>query len=74
VVDSRLVKKQHPNLALLLHWAIRGFYFLKVDGGRWNPLGIFRFEAGVTYTVTINAKPYPTTTCADAVTFLYLSN
>jgi uncharacterized repeat protein (TIGR02543 family) len=44
------------------------------NGGMWNVLDTYPFEAGVTYRVTITAQPYPSsssTTCADAVRFVF---
>ncbi|NVM24035.1 MAG: PKD domain-containing protein [Desulfobacterales bacterium] len=40
------------------------------NGGQWNSLGIFWFEAGLSYNVTITAQPGPSSTCADAVKFV----
>jgi hypothetical protein len=42
------------------------------NGGQWNSLGIYSFIAGVSYTVTITSQSYPSSTCADAVKFVYL--
>ena len=39
------------------------------DGGQWNSLGQYFFEAGTSYYVTVTAQPGPTSTCADAVRF-----
>ncbi|MEW5745763.1 MAG: hypothetical protein AB1805_10055 [Nitrospirota bacterium] len=39
----------------------------QANGGKWNTLGTFTFQAGIRYKVTIVAQAYPTTTCADAV-------
>lgn len=39
------------------------------DGGRWNVLGSYRFEAGKTYRVTIRTLTDNSTICADAVRF-----
>jgi len=44
------------------------------NGGHWNSLGQYYFEAGTTYDVTITSQPYPTTTSADAVKFEYITN
>jgi hypothetical protein len=41
----------------------------QLNGGKWNNLGTYRFEAGKTYKVTITAQPGPSSTCADAVKF-----
>jgi len=43
------------------------------NGGQWNSLGIFWFEAGLSYNVTITAQPGPSSTCADAVKFVKTS-
>ena len=43
-------------------------YNQKINGGKWNLLGSFRFEAGVTYAVTLTASGSGST-CADAVRF-----
>jgi PKD repeat protein len=40
------------------------------NGGQWNSLGIYYFEAGSNYRVTITAQPGPSSTCADAVKFV----
>jgi hypothetical protein len=42
------------------------------NGGRWNLLGTYPFNAQATYKVTITAQPGPSSTCADAVKFDYL--
>lgn len=39
------------------------------NGGRWNSLGQYFFEAGTSYNVTVTAQPSPSSTCADAVRF-----
>jgi len=41
----------------------------QVDGGQWNTMGKYFFEAGSTYSVTITSQPGPSSTCADAVKF-----
>ena len=43
----------------------------QLNGGRWNSLGSFAFVAGVSYAITITSLPGPSSTCADAVRFLY---
>lgn len=43
------------------------------NGGQWNPLGTYDFQAGVSYRATITSQPGPSSTCADAVKFTYLS-
>jgi PKD repeat protein len=43
------------------------------NGGQWNSLGEFSFNAGQSYTVTITSQPGPSSTCADAVRFLPVS-
>jgi len=40
------------------------------DAGQWNSLGVYEFAAGVTYSITMTAEASPTSTCADAVSFL----
>jgi PKD repeat protein len=40
------------------------------NAGQWNGLGVYEFAAGVTYNITITAPASPTSTCADAVSFL----
>ena len=40
------------------------------NGGQWNSLGEYFFESGATYNVTITAQPGPSSTCADAVKFV----
>ncbi|MEW6053688.1 MAG: fibronectin type III domain-containing protein [Nitrospirota bacterium] len=37
------------------------------NGGVWNNLGTYYFNAGVRYKVTVLSQPYPTSTSADAV-------
>jgi len=40
------------------------------NGGRWNSLGVFSFEQGTKYSVTLYAENmFPTSYCADAVKF-----
>ena len=42
----------------------------QTNGGRWNSLGVFKFEKGAKHSVTIWAKSkYPTSYSADAVKF-----
>ena len=45
----------------------------QANGGRWNSQGRFHFKAGTTYYVKITAQPGPSSTCADAVRFRYIS-
>ena len=41
------------------------------NGGRWNDLGTYLFEAGKQYAVTLHAPdPWPTSYCADAIRFV----
>ena len=43
------------------------------DWGQWNSLKVYRFEAGVTYNITIThpvSDTYGIRTCADAVRFV----
>lgn len=43
------------------------------NGGKWNTLGNYTFNAGTTYKVTITAPNLtPPSTCADAVSFTYI--
>ena len=42
------------------------------NGGKWNIIGTYLFEAGKSYRVTITAHPYPSSTCADTVKFVYI--
>ena len=42
------------------------------NGGKWNVLDQYQFEAGVSYNITITAQPGPSSTCADAVQFVYV--
>jgi PKD repeat protein len=44
------------------------------NGGQWNSLGGYFFQAGSQYAVTITSQPYPTSTCADAVMFSFLGS
>ena len=39
------------------------------NGGKWNLLGTYTFNAGTTYKVTVTSQPGPSSTCADAVKF-----
>ncbi|MEN6384979.1 MAG: PKD domain-containing protein [Phycisphaerales bacterium] len=44
----------------------------QINGGQWNSLGIFPFQAGVTYNITVTAVNGSTiSTCADAVKLSY---
>jgi lysophospholipase L1-like esterase len=43
------------------------------NGSQWNLLGAYTFEAGKNYTVKITSQPGPSSTCADAVKFVYVS-
>jgi lysophospholipase L1-like esterase len=38
-------------------------------GGQWNTLGVYTFQAGTTYNITITSQAAPASTCADAVKF-----
>jgi hypothetical protein len=44
----------------------------QLDGGQFNSLGVYPFEAGASYTITITAQTGPSSTCADAVKFVYI--
>jgi hypothetical protein len=41
------------------------------NGGKWNMVGTYPLESGVSYKVTITAQPGPSSTCADAVKFVH---
>ena len=43
----------------------------KLNGGKWNGLGIYSLIAGATYTITITSQPGPSSTSADAVKIAY---
>ena len=43
------------------------------NGGQWNSQGRFYFQTGTTYDITITSQSSPTSTCADAVKFSYIS-
>jgi PKD repeat protein len=43
------------------------------NAGKWNSLGTFSFVAGTTYSITLTSQPAPTSTCADAVKFTFIS-
>ena len=43
------------------------------NGGQWNDQGSYFFEAGTTYDVTVTSQPASTSTCADAVRFIFVS-
>jgi len=46
----------------------------QTNGGMWNLLGTYGFDAAVGATVTITAEgSYPTSYCADAIGLVYLS-
>ncbi len=44
----------------------------QLNGGRWNSLGSFVFQAGKSYNVTITSQQDPTSTCADAARITYI--
>ena len=44
------------------------------NGGRWNALGSYSFNAGDSYAVTVTSQPGPSSTCADAVKFTFLGS
>jgi lysophospholipase L1-like esterase len=46
----------------------------KLNGGKWNGLGVYPLIAGTSHTVTVTSQPYPSSTSADAVKFTYLEN
>ena len=46
----------------------------QVNGGQWNSQGQFYFESGTTYDITITSQPGPSSTCADAIKFSFISN
>lgn len=42
----------------------------QINGGRWNPLGVYNFKKGARHSVTLWARDrFPMTYCADAVKF-----
>ena len=41
------------------------------NGGQWNLLGVYPFESGGSYAVTIISQPGPSSTCADALMCVY---
>jgi len=45
----------------------------QLNGSQWNSLGEYFFEAGNSYNVTITAQPGPSSTCADGVKFVKVS-
>lgn len=49
----------------------RVFINQRNDGGQWNYLATYVFEAGVPYDITITSQAGPSSTCADAVQFNY---
>jgi chitodextrinase len=59
IVNSRGTKKVYVNQQL--------------NGGKWNSLSSYYFVAGKSYRVSITAQPGPSSTCADAVRFVYKS-
>ncbi|MDL1984910.1 MAG: GDSL-type esterase/lipase family protein, partial [Deltaproteobacteria bacterium] len=44
------------------------------NGGQWNAQGHYYFESGTTYDITITSQPYPSSTCADAVKFSFITD
>jgi hypothetical protein len=46
----------------------------KLNGGKWNGLGIYSLIAGTSYTVTVTSQPGPSSTSADAVRIAYLQD
>jgi hypothetical protein len=44
----------------------------QLNGGTWNSLGTYTFNAGTKYPIGITAQPYPTSTCADAIKLTYV--
>jgi hypothetical protein len=42
------------------------------NAGKWNILGTYYFEGGTKYRITVTSRPGPTSTCADAVRFVYV--
>jgi hypothetical protein len=48
----------------------------RTNGGKWNSLGEYLFNAGTTYNVTVTATPSmsPPSTCADAVRLKFISS
>ena len=46
----------------------------KLNGGKWNGLGIYSLIAGTSYTVTVTSQPGPSSTSADAVKIAYLQD
>ncbi len=46
----------------------------QLNGGKWNSLGQYRFKAGTSYKMTIASQKDPTSTCADAMKFTFVSN
>jgi len=42
----------------------------RLNGGKWNLLGQYAFEAGVGYSVSVSSTSSSYTTCADAVKFV----
>jgi hypothetical protein len=51
---------------------VRVYINQQQNGGRWNVINTYPFEAGQTYDVTITSQPGPSSTCADAVKFVLL--
>jgi len=50
----------------------RAYINQQQNTGKWNVLGTYYFEVGVNYRITVISQPRPTSTCADAVRFLYV--
>jgi len=52
--------------------AKRVFINQQQNGGKWNILGTYAFQAGVSYRVTITSQPGPSSTSADALKFVFV--
>jgi PKD repeat protein len=66
---------RHTNIPVDIDYAggtTRVFINQQLNGGRWNVIGGYPFEAGVSYDITIISQPGPSSTCADAVRFVYV--
>lgn len=46
----------------------------QTNGGKWNCIGSYLLSAGTKCSVTIISQPDPTSTCADAVQFVFAGN
>jgi len=69
------LKSRSTNIPVdIEYWGgtTRTYVNQRKNGGKWNLLGTYNFQGGVTYRITVLSQPSPTSTCADAVRFVYV--